>query len=136
MPQLNHAEDAAVVARKLIASLVRPFDIDGQELSISTSIGIALHPGDGNDVDQLLKHADTAMYDAKSAGRNDFRFFTQDTNSRACARLTLARMPCAVPSNAMNWNWTINPSGPCRVSAWSAWRPLYAESSGKGRIPW
>ncbi len=89
LPQLNHAEDAAVVARKLIASLVRPFDIDGQELSISTSIGIALHPGDGNDVDQLLKHADTAMYDAKSAGRNDFRFFTQDMNSRACARLTL-----------------------------------------------
>ena len=89
LPQLSHTQDAAVVARKLIASLIRPFDIDGQELSISTSIGIALHPADGNDVDQLLKHADTAMYDAKSAGRNDFRFFTPDMNARAYARLML-----------------------------------------------
>jgi len=89
LPQLSHTQDAAIVARKLIASLVRPFDIDGQELSISTSIGIALHPADGNDVNQLLKHADTAMYDAKSAGRNDFRFFTPDMNSHAYARLML-----------------------------------------------
>lgn len=89
LPQIHTGEDAAIVARKLISSLTRPFDIDGQELSTSTSIGIALYPANGADVDILLKHADTAMYDAKSAGRNDFRFFTPDMNNRAYARLML-----------------------------------------------
>ncbi|NML25429.1 EAL domain-containing protein [Zoogloea dura] len=89
LPQIHTGDDAAIVARKLIGSLTRPFDIDGQELSTSTSIGIALYPANGADVDILLKHADTAMYDAKSAGRNDFRFFTPDMNNRAYARLML-----------------------------------------------
>ncbi|MDD3354553.1 EAL domain-containing protein [Zoogloea sp.] len=89
LPQLQRDEDAAVVARKLIASLTRPFEIDGQELTVSTSIGIALYPSNGTDVDMLLKHADTAMYDAKNGGRNDFRFFTQAMNSRAYSRLML-----------------------------------------------
>jgi diguanylate cyclase (GGDEF)-like protein len=89
LPQLPRAEDAATVARKLIASLATPFDMDGQELTVSTSIGIALAPDNGTDVDVLLKHADTAMYDAKNEGRNDFRFFTPDMNSRAYARLML-----------------------------------------------
>ena len=89
LPQIHTGEDTAIVARKLINSLTRPFDIDGQELSTSTSIGIALYPANGADVDILLKHADTAMYDAKSAGRNDFRFFTPDMNNRAYARLML-----------------------------------------------
>lgn len=89
LPQLTRADDAATVARKLLDSLALPFDIDGQELTVSTSIGIALAPDNGTDVDVLLKHADTAMYDAKNEGRNDFRFFTQDMNSRAYARLML-----------------------------------------------
>lgn len=89
LPQLTRADDAATVARKLLASLTRPFDIDGQELTVSASIGIALYPGNGADVDVLLKHADTAMYDAKNEGRNDFRFFTPDMNSRAFARLMI-----------------------------------------------
>ena len=89
LPPLTRADDAATVARKLLASLTRPFDIDGQELTVSASIGIALYPGNGADVDVLLKHADTAMYDAKNEGRNDFRFFTPDMNSRAYARLMI-----------------------------------------------
>ncbi len=89
LPNLNRSDDAAVVARKLLASLTQPFDIDGQELTVSTSIGIAVYPGNGSDIDVLLKHADTAMYGAKSEGRNDFRFFTPDMNSRAFARLKL-----------------------------------------------
>jgi diguanylate cyclase len=89
LPQLTRADDAATVARKLLASLSRPCDIDGQELTVSTSIGIALFPGNGADVDVLLKHADTAMYDAKNEGRNDFRFFTPEMNSRAYARLMI-----------------------------------------------
>ncbi len=89
LPQLSRSEDAATVARKLLDSLLTPFDIDGQELTVSTSIGIALAPDNGTDVDALLKHADTAMYDAKNEGRNDFRFFTSEMNSRAYARLML-----------------------------------------------
>jgi diguanylate cyclase (GGDEF)-like protein len=89
LPKLNRSDDAAVVARKLLESLTQPFDIDGQELTVSTSIGIAVYPGNGSDIDVLLKHADTAMYGAKNEGRNDFRFFTPDMNSRAFARLKL-----------------------------------------------
>ncbi|WP_374259767.1 EAL domain-containing protein [Zoogloea sp.] len=89
LPQLTRPDDAATVARKLIASLTAPFSIDGQDLVTSTSIGIALYPGNGADIDTLLKHADTAMYEAKSEGRNDFRYFTPDMNSRAYARLKL-----------------------------------------------
>ncbi|MBS0354307.1 MAG: EAL domain-containing protein [Proteobacteria bacterium] len=89
LPQLSRSEDAATVARKLIDSLLTPFDIDGQDLTVSTSIGIALAPDNGTHVDVLLKHADTAMYDAKNEGRNDFRFFTSEMNSRAYARLML-----------------------------------------------
>ncbi len=89
LPELARADDAATVARKLIASLTAPFQIDGQDLTISTSVGIALYPGNGADVDTLLKHADTAMYGAKNEGRNDYRFFTPDMNSRAYTRLKL-----------------------------------------------
>ena len=89
LPKLNRSDDAAVVARKLLESLTQPFDIDGQELTVSTSIGIAVYPGNGSDIDVLLKHADTAMYGAKNEGRNDFRFFTPDMNSRVFARLKL-----------------------------------------------
>jgi len=90
-PELAFEEErtAAIVADKLITSLTAPFQIDTHELIITTSVGIALYPGNGADIDLLLKHADTAMYDAKNAGRNDFRFFTPDMNSRAYARLKL-----------------------------------------------
>ena len=89
LPRLTRPHDAAIVADKLITSLTAPFQIDTHELIITTSVGIALYPGNGADIDLLLKHADTAMYDAKNAGRNDFRFFTPDMNSRAYARLKL-----------------------------------------------
>ena len=89
LPQLGRPDDAATVARKLIASLNAPFHVGNQDLVTSTSVGIALYPGNGADINTLLKHADTAMYDAKSEGRNDFRFFTPDMNSRAYARLKL-----------------------------------------------
>lgn len=89
LPQLNRPDDAAIVAQKLIASLTAPFQIDNHDLIITTSIGIALYPGNGADMAALLKHADTAMYDAKNGGRSDFRFFTPDMNSRAFARLKL-----------------------------------------------
>lgn len=89
LPRLSHEEDASVVAGKMLATLGRPITIDQHELSISVSIGVALYPEDGEDVDTLLKHADTAMYRAKELGRNNFQYFTADMNSRALQRLML-----------------------------------------------
>ena len=89
LPRIGHAENAARVAGKMLGVLSRPVELEGHELRLSVSIGIALHPTDGNDVDTLLKHADTAMYSAKDAGRNNFQFFVPEMNRRALERLLL-----------------------------------------------
>lgn len=89
LPRLPRADDAAIVARKMLAVLAEPIEIDGHQLTLSVSIGIALYPVDGGDVDTLLKHADTAMYGAKDAGRNNFQFFVPEMNVRAFERLML-----------------------------------------------
>lgn len=89
LPHLSQPADAAAVARKMLEVLTAPVVIDEHELSPSVSIGISLFPGDGADVDTLLKHADTAMYGAKEAGRNNFQFFVPEMNTRAFERLML-----------------------------------------------
>ncbi len=62
---LNAAEDAAIVAKKIIAQFNRPFDFEGAELYVTASIGITLYPSDSTDQDELLRNADIAMYRAK-----------------------------------------------------------------------
>lgn len=89
LPRVQHPGDAASVARKLLTVLDKPFDINGHELRLSVSIGIAQYPADGEDVNTLLKHADTAMYSAKSAGRGNFQFFIAEMNEHAIERLKL-----------------------------------------------
>ncbi|MBV8467532.1 MAG: sensor domain-containing diguanylate cyclase [Burkholderiales bacterium] len=71
---LSH-EDAAQLAGKLIATLNKPFRLDGHLITIGASVGIAVFPDDGSTSDTLLKCADTAMYRAKAAGRNCYRFY-------------------------------------------------------------
>ena len=71
---LRQVEDAGLIARKLVAELVRPFHLAGHEVHISASIGIACYPQDGDDAETLLRHADAAMYLAKEQGRSGFRF--------------------------------------------------------------
>lgn len=68
-------EDAAIVAKRIVDSLARPFYIEGRVASIGVSIGISIYPIDGEDPDELLKNADTAMYRAKGEGSNLFRYF-------------------------------------------------------------
>jgi diguanylate cyclase (GGDEF)-like protein len=63
------------VARKLMAALSQPYQIDGHELRITPTLGISIYPKDGTDADTLLRNADTAMYHAKESGKNDFRFY-------------------------------------------------------------
>ena len=89
LPRLDHAEDAAAAAQKMLEVLGEPVRIDEHELRPSVSIGIATYPEDGNTIDILLKHADTAMYGAKAAGRNNFQFFVPEMNQRANERLQL-----------------------------------------------
>jgi diguanylate cyclase (GGDEF)-like protein/PAS domain S-box-containing protein len=81
-------EQAAVgVAQKILTAMRKPFVIDGHKLTTSISIGITTYPADGSDFDTLLKKADTAMYHAKDAGRNTYRFFTEQMNVDALERL-------------------------------------------------
>ncbi len=72
---LEQAEQAEVLARKIIRLFQRPFDIDGQEIHASTSIGIALAPQHGRDPETLLRYADIAMYQSKTLGRNQYSLF-------------------------------------------------------------
>jgi diguanylate cyclase (GGDEF)-like protein len=86
---LRHAEDAARVAQRIQDALASPFRIEGHEIFTSASIGIAVFPDDGGDVETLLKNADTAMYTAKAEGRKNYKFFTEAMNKAASAKLSL-----------------------------------------------
>jgi len=78
---------AGDVASKVLDVTLQPFHYDSHALQVSVSVGIALYPADGEDADTLLKKADTAMYHAKDAGRNTYRFFTEQMNVNALERL-------------------------------------------------
>ena len=78
---------ATYIAQKMIDSLQEPFQIQEHDLHITASIGIALFPGDGDDSETLLKHADMAMYSSKESGRNAFNFFSPLMNQKALMRM-------------------------------------------------
>jgi diguanylate cyclase (GGDEF)-like protein len=82
-------EGASQVAQKLLDTFKTSFHIENHELSISTSIGIALYPNDGADFETLYKNADTAMYRAKQEGRNNFCFFTEEMQHKTTRNLEL-----------------------------------------------
>lgn len=86
---LKDASDARVIAQNLMQQLQTPFLIDGHELLISASIGIAIYPSDGEDSSTLLRHSDIAMYRAKEKGRNNYSFFTKSMNQQVSYRLKL-----------------------------------------------
>ena len=90
-PQIRQTAEVVALADKILATVARPFDLDGQEIHASTSIGIALFPQDGPDPDTLLKHAELALYRAKAHGRNQFRFFEPAMDEEAQARRRLER---------------------------------------------
>jgi diguanylate cyclase (GGDEF)-like protein/PAS domain S-box-containing protein len=80
---------ATALAQRLIEALAQPFDLDGHQVVIGTSIGIALAPLDGDDPDQLLKNADMGLYRAKSDGRGTFRFFEPEMDAKMKVRRAL-----------------------------------------------
>ena len=82
-------QTAGVVAQKIVDTFAQPFNLLGHEVFVTTSIGITVYPDDGEQLDSLLRNADTAMYRAKGCGRNNFQFYVADMNVRARERLML-----------------------------------------------
>jgi diguanylate cyclase (GGDEF)-like protein/PAS domain S-box-containing protein len=89
LSEMTHAQDAAVIAEKILLTLATPHSIDQHELHVTASIGIVIYPDDATEAETLLKNADFAMYHAKDAGRNNYQFFKPDMNSRAIERQSL-----------------------------------------------
>jgi len=86
---LRRVHDATIPARKIMGSLEAPMHIDGHELRVTASLGISLYPIDAEDRDTLLRHADMALYWAKSQGRNTFRLFDGVLHSDTAERVRL-----------------------------------------------
>lgn len=89
IPNIAQAEDALRVAHRIREQMRRPFVLDGRDLVLTASIGIAVYPDDGPDAASLLKHADTAMYHAKDSGRDNCQFYSASLTQRAQQRLNL-----------------------------------------------
>jgi diguanylate cyclase (GGDEF)-like protein/PAS domain S-box-containing protein len=87
LPDMHGADAVTPVLLKIRERVQSAFEVDGHELSTSTSIGIALYPGDGKDFQTLMQKADTAMYRAKDGGRNSYRFFDEQMNVEAVEHL-------------------------------------------------
>ncbi|MCQ8103375.1 EAL domain-containing protein [Methylomonas sp. SURF-2] len=83
------ARGAAFLAQKLQEAIAEPYAIEQHNLSLTASIGIALYPGDGEDLETLSKSADAAMYSAKQEGRQGYRFFTPEMQAKATRNLLL-----------------------------------------------
>ncbi|HET9515855.1 MAG TPA: EAL domain-containing protein [Gemmatimonadales bacterium] len=89
VPGLESADTAERLARAILASFATPFALDGHEVFVSTSIGVAIYPTDGEDLESLLKNADVAMYQAKQKGRNRVELYADAMSAKAARRLTL-----------------------------------------------
>jgi len=76
LENLANAADAEIVAQKLVTAMVEPFDIEGHEINLSTSIGISLYPDDGSEAEDLLGKADSALYNIKNRGKNGYFFYS------------------------------------------------------------
>ena len=89
LPNLARADDGAVVAEKILDAIRHPFSLDGREFFLTTSIGISLFPDDGSDTETLIKNADTAMYQAKEQGSDNYALFNAHVNAKAHQRVLL-----------------------------------------------
>jgi diguanylate cyclase (GGDEF)-like protein/PAS domain S-box-containing protein len=89
LPDATNAQVVGEVAQRILSEFTRPFNDGEQEMYVSASIGISLFPRDGANPDELVKHADTAMYSAKDSGRNNYRYFTEDLNHEVREKVML-----------------------------------------------
>lgn len=86
---IDSPEEVGVVAKKILHILTVPVELEGREVFVSTSIGITLYPNDGDNVNQLIRNADTAMYHAKERGRNNFQYFSNEMNQKVLDELEM-----------------------------------------------
>lgn len=106
LPSVKHEQYIADVADKLLDVLSKPVDISGHDIYTSLSIGVAVYPYDGTTSDDLLKNADTAMYQAKEHGRNTYRFYSEEMNQKAVKRLSMENsLRAALGNNEMFLNY-------------------------------
>jgi diguanylate cyclase (GGDEF)-like protein len=89
LSEMAQSEDAAVTARRLLQALAEAHSIGQHELHVTASIGVSVYPDDGLDAETLIKNADTAMYQSKDNGRQNYRFFEPAMNVRAVARQSM-----------------------------------------------
>lgn len=89
LSELKSPQNAGPVAKKLIDALRLPYNLDGNEVFVTASIGITLYPTDSDNIETLIRDADAAMYGAKSAGRNNYQYYTAEMNQRATEKLRL-----------------------------------------------
>ena len=91
LSEIAGSDDAALVAQKLLESIGAAMLVEGHKLFVSPSIGISLFAQDGETADELIRHADSAMYHAKESGRGNFKFFRPALHDRAAGTLDLER---------------------------------------------
>ncbi|MGG1662314.1 EAL domain-containing protein [Brevibacillus sp. NRS-1366] len=89
LSQLNDREEAAAVAEQIMSELQRSFSLNGQVLNVSSSIGISMFPQDGDNAEDLLKRADTALYTVKSRGKNGYDFFDPSMEAKSLERILM-----------------------------------------------
>ncbi|MBF2049941.1 MAG: EAL domain-containing protein [Elainella sp. C42_A2020_010] len=89
LTDINCVEDAVTIAQKILWAMKADFELEGHRLHISSSIGIAVYPNDGEDAETLLKNADAALYRAKDSGRNGYHLYTSAINSETSEWLAL-----------------------------------------------
>lgn len=100
--EMNHPDQAAAVAQKILAAATEPIMLGGQECRISASVGIAMFPDDGGDEQSLTKSADVAMYHAKQEGKNNYQFFSQNIKAQSTQRAALeANLRLAIERNEL-----------------------------------
>jgi diguanylate cyclase (GGDEF)-like protein/PAS domain S-box-containing protein len=123
----DQREDAIALAVGILELVARPFHLEGQEVCIGTSIGIALAPANGTTAAELLKKADLALYRVKSEGRNSFSFFDEDLSEKVLTRLQLVNdMRAALSRNEFELHYQplldAKAARPCGMEALVRWR--------------
>ena len=100
LSQIEHSEDAAITARKILRAVAAPHVIDSKSLDVNVSIGGSTYPADAQNAETLVSYADVAMYEAKQQGRNSYQFFRTDMRARMATRVAMERdLRCALGRN-------------------------------------
>ncbi|HHW78496.1 MAG TPA: EAL domain-containing protein [Xanthomonadaceae bacterium] len=135
LAEIGKGEDAAGVAVRILENLAEPLHLAGHDMIVTSSLGIAVFPQDGEDVETLLKSADMAMYHAKRMGRNSFQYFSRSMNEGALKRLTLeSRLRRAIDQNELSLHYQpqldLLTGEVCGMEALLRW-----ESTELGQVP-